>query len=110
VVHGKSLRGGKKAGKFKIFRAIKTLDTCVAKCCALKDQCDVAYMEDGNCYSIQCFKKSACTAIALRDSDVNPAFAYMDRFLDKVDEAEEAETDLATGKVLSLFLPKSRSV
>lgn len=85
-------------GKFKIFRAIKNPDTCISKCCSLKDQCDVAYMEDGNCYSIQCFKKSACKAIPLRDTDVNPMFAYMDHFLDKVDEAE-AEVDITTGKV-----------
>ena len=61
-------------------------------------------MEDGNCYSIQCFKKSACTAIPLRDSDVNPAFAYMDHFLEKVDEEESAataEVDITTGKILT---------
>ena len=98
VVKSKSIRGGKKAGKFKIFKDIKDIDACISKCCSLKMQCDVAYMEGGKCYSIQCFKKSACTAIDLRDTDINPKFAYMDHFLEKVDE-EEAEID-TTGKNL----------
>ena len=74
------------------------MDNCINKCCSLKDDCDVAYMENENCYSIQCFKKSACAAIPLRDTDVNPVFAYMDHFLSQVDE-EEAESD-TTGTTL----------
>ena len=105
IVHGKSIRGGKKAGKFKIFRAIKDLNTCIGKCCSLKDDCDVAYMEDDKCYSIQCLTKSACTAIPQRDTDVNPVFAYMDHFLDKVDE-EESEKDVRTG--MRMFMTTRR--
>ena len=101
IVTGKSIQGGKKAGKFKIFREIKDMGTCINKCCSLKRQCDVAYMEDNKCFSILCYKKAACSAIDLRDSDVNPRFAYMDHYLEKVDE-EEAESELTTGK-LSLF-------
>jgi len=92
IVKEKSIKGGKKAGKFKIFKEIKDMDSCMAKCCSLKKQCDVAYMEDSKCFTIQCFKKSACTAVELRESDVNPKFAYMDHFLEKVD-AEEAASD-----------------
>ena len=64
-------------------------------------------MEDGNCYSIQCFKKSACKAIPLRDTDVNPMFAYMDHFLDKVDEAEAA-ADITTGKLYLIWNTKKK--
>lgn len=95
IVKDKSIKGGKKAGKFKIFKDIKDMDSCIAKCCSLKKQCDVAYMEDAKCFSIQCFKKTACTAVDLRESEVNPRFAYMDHFLEKVDE-EEAENDIST--------------
>lgn len=59
-------------------------------------------MEDAKCFSIQCFKKTACTAVDLRESEVNPRFAYMDHFLEKVDE-EEAENDISTGKRILLI-------
>lgn len=102
IVTGKSIQGGKKAGKFKIFRDIKDMGTCINKCCSLKKQCDVAYMEDNKCFSILCFKKSACSAIDLRDSDVNPRFAYMDHYLEKVEE-EDAEGEVTTGKRFSFL-------
>lgn len=47
-------------------------------------KCDMAYMEDGKCFNVLCAKQSACSAVPLRDSDVNPKFAYMDHFLEKV--------------------------
>ena len=73
------------------------MPTCISKCCQQQKQCDVAYMEDGKCYGIQCFKKSACTAVDLRDNEVQPRFAYMDHFLEKVEE-EEAEEEKSTGE------------
>lgn len=97
IVKDKSIKGGKKAGKFKIYKDIKTMNQCISKCCSLKNQCDVAYMEDGKCFSIQCNRKSACTAVDLRDDDIDPQFAYMDHFLEKIDEEEavdEPTTDL----------------
>ena len=97
IVTGKSIRGGKRAGKFKIFKNIKDMDTCVAKCCALKKQCDVAYMENNNCYSIECNRKSACDAVDLRDNEQSPQFAYMDHFLEKLEE-EDAEKEIDISK------------
>ncbi|XP_065651395.1 uncharacterized protein LOC100209524 isoform X4 [Hydra vulgaris] len=95
IVKDHSLRGGKKAGKFQIFKSVTDMPTCINKCCQQQKQCDVAYMEDGKCYGIQCFKKSACTAVDLRDNEVEPKFAYMDHFLEKVEE-EEAEEEKST--------------
>jgi len=95
IVTGKSIQGGKKAGKFKIFRDIKDMPSCINKCCSLKKQCDVAYMEDNKCFSIMCYKKSACSAIDLRDTDINPKFAYMDHYLERVEE-EDADNDITT--------------
>ena len=92
-IKNKSLKGGKKAGKFRYFKDIKDMTHCTEMCCSRKD-CDVAYMEGGKCYTISCFKKDLCMAVDHRPSDVSPLISYMDHFLN---QPEEIETDKEIG-------------
>ena len=98
VVKDKSLKGGKKAGKFRYFKNIKDMKTCIAKCCNLEKSCDVAYMESGKCYTISCFKKGLCMTVEKHPEDQTPAIAYMDHFISKAEETEEIENDQGIGK------------
>ncbi|XP_065063476.1 uncharacterized protein LOC135690004 isoform X1 [Rhopilema esculentum] len=92
-VKGKSLKGGKKAGKFRYFKNIKNINTCISKCCALNANCDVAYMEGGKCYTISCFKKGSCMAVDKQPNDQAPVIAYMDHFINKAEEGSDIEND-----------------
>lgn len=93
VISDKSLKGGKKAGKFRYFKNIKDMKSCIAKCCNLDKNCDVAFMEDGKCYSISCFKKGLCMSVEKRPEDPAVNIAYMDHFISKAEETEDAEND-----------------
>ena len=97
VINDKSLKGGKKAGKFRYFKNVKEMKPCIAKCCALDKNCDVAFMEDGKCYSISCFKKGLCMSVEKRPEDPAVSIAYMDHFISKAEETEDAENDQGIG-------------
>ena len=107
VITDKSLKGGKKAGKFRYFKSIKDMKTCIAKCCNLEKNCDIAYMEDGKCYTISCFKKGLCMTVEKHSEDQSPAIAYMDHFISKAEETEDVENDQGIGKKVSSIIPCS---
>ena len=98
IVKDRSLKGGKKSGKFKLHKDVKDMDNCMSRCCSLKKLCDVALMEDNKCFSIQCARKSACTAVDSKDDGSNNQFAYMDHFLEKVEEEQDGDEE-GTGKL-----------
>ena len=98
IVKDRSLKGGKKSGKFKLHKDVKDMDNCMGRCCSLKKLCDVALMEDSKCFSIQCARKSTCTAVDSKDGGSSNQFAYMDHFLEKVDEEEDGDEE-GTGKL-----------
>eukprot|EP00794_Sanderia_malayensis_P012056 gene12056-13299_t len=93
VVKGKSLKGGKKSGKFRFFKGVTDMKTCISKCCAMDKNCDVAYMEGGKCYSISCPNKGLCMAVDKKSASSTPVFAYMDHFLGGGEEAVSTELD-----------------
>ena len=97
-VKGKTLKGGKKAGKFRYFKNIKNINTCISKCCALNANCDVAYMEGEKCYTISCFKKGLCMAVDKQPNDQAPVIAYMDHYINKAEEGSDVENDQGIGK------------
>ena len=97
AIKEKSLKGGKKAGKFRYFKNIKDMKTCTTKCCSLDKNCDVAYMEDGKCYTIKCFKKGLCMSADKQPSDPTTAFAYMDHFVSKAEESDDVQSDQGIG-------------
>ena len=101
IVKDRSLKGGKKSGKFKLQKDVKDMNNCMGRCCSLKKLCDVALMEDNKCFSIQCARKSACTAVDSKDGASNNQFAYMDHFLEKVEEEEDGDEG-GTGKLALL--------
>ncbi len=98
AIQGKSLKGGKKSGKFRYYKDITDMKSCIAKCCVMDANCDVAYMEGGKCYSISCFQKGLCMAVDKRPNDVTPVMAFMDHFLKSGEEAESTELDQGLGE------------
>ena len=103
AIKNKALKGGKKAGKFRYFKNIKDMKTCVAKCCNLDKNCDVAYMEDGKCYTISCFKKALCMSVDKHPEEQASNFVYMDHFISKAEESEEVENDQGLGMSTTLY-------
>ncbi len=98
AIKGKSLKGGKKSGKFRYFKNVSDMKTCIARCCSMNDKCDVAYMEGGKCYGISCLQKGLCMAVDKKPTDAAPVFAYMDHFLKSGEEAESTELDQGLGE------------
>lgn len=97
-IKDKSLKGGKKSGKFRYFKNIKDIKACTAKCCSLDKACDVAYMEEGKCYTLSCFKKGLCMSVDKQPQDQSPVIVYMDHFINKAEETEAVENDQGIGK------------
>ena len=65
---------------------VDRLETCIAHCCR-KDSCDVAYMEEQKCYTVQCQDGLQCQSFRKpADKDKNTYIAYMRR---TVDDAEK---------------------
>ena len=58
IVRGKTLKGGTKAGKFHPLGE-KTMKSCIASCCE-RPTCDIAYLLNGKCYSVQCLDSRLC--------------------------------------------------
>ena len=65
---------------------VDSLNSCMAHCCR-KESCDVAYMEDQKCYTVQCQDGLQCQSFKKpAEKDENTYIAYMHR---SVDDAEK---------------------
>ncbi len=65
---------------------VDNLQSCINHCCH-KDSCDVAYMEEQKCYTVQCQDGLQCQSFRKpADKDENTFIAYMQR---TVDDAEK---------------------
>ena len=58
IIHNKTLKGGTKAGRFQPLGK-KSMESCVSSCCE-RPTCDVAYLLNGHCYSVQCLDSKLC--------------------------------------------------
>ena len=65
---------------------VDDLQSCITLCCR-KASCDVAYMEDQKCYTVQCQDGLQCQSFRKpAEKDENTFIAYMQR---TVDDAEK---------------------
>ncbi|XP_048590274.1 uncharacterized protein LOC5501396 [Nematostella vectensis] len=77
ILTGVTFRGGIKAGHFKDQGAVRNMGDCVNKCCR-KPSCDIAFMVDGNCYSVKCDKnKSLCEPEYAKTTSHNTSMAFI---------------------------------
>lgn len=58
IKHNKTLKGGTRAGRFHPLGK-KTMDSCINSCCD-RPNCDIAYLLNGHCYSVQCTDSKLC--------------------------------------------------
>ncbi|XP_048589005.1 uncharacterized protein LOC5518116 isoform X2 [Nematostella vectensis] len=82
VSHNVTLVGGIKAGKFNTYGRMDNMDDCIRHCCH-DDKCNVAFMIQGNCYSVDCVDKVGCAMKRAKPSPYNPTLAYVYRGMQK---------------------------
>ena len=73
-----TLRGGKHAGKYKTFGEVDNMAECIHICCVEK-QCDVAFMINGICFTVQCHSEEACEEVRATGSGFKLMLSYVVR-------------------------------
>ena len=87
VLNNVTLKGGKKAGKFKNHGDVKGMDACQDICCKDK-KCNVAFMLGKTCYSVTCKNKDLCEHTKAPPTDYNPQLAYVRKMEESTKEGE----------------------
>lgn len=87
VLNNVTLKGGKKAGKFKNHGDVKGMDECQDICCKDK-KCHVAFMLGKTCYSVTCKNKDLCEHTKAPLTDYNPQLAYVRKMEESTKEGE----------------------
>ena len=72
------LRFGTRARHFTLEKHAKNLEQCKAACCS-SERCDVAYLKDEECYSVDCVDEDSCLWVNSDDHNVNTAIVYLTR-------------------------------
>ena len=74
---------------------VDDLQSCITLCCR-KDSCDVAYMEEQKCFTVQCQDGLQCQSFRKpAEKDENTFIAYMQRTVDDA-EKERGEYQFVT--------------
>jgi len=76
VITDVTLKGGKKAGKFKDQGDVKNMNACKKLCCE-DDKCNLAFMLEKTCYTVTCKSKDLCDHTPAPPSDFRPRIAYV---------------------------------
>ena len=80
---------------------VDDLQTCITHCCK-KERCDIAYMEEQTCYTVECQDGLQCqTFREPAKKDDNTFIAYMQRSVD--------DTEKERGKSLSYLVNRISS-
>lgn len=87
VLNNVTLKGGKKAGKFKNHGDVKGMDECQDICCKDK-KCQVAFMLGKTCYSVTCKNKDLCEHTKAPPTDYNPQLAYVRKMEESTKQGE----------------------
>lgn len=75
-----------KGAKLTDMGTVDDLQACITYCCN-KDNCDVAYMEEQKCYTVQCQDGLQCQSFREpAKEDENILLAYMQRSIDDVEK------------------------
>lgn len=78
MIQNMTLHGGLDAGLFTLHGDVKTLDECTKYCCNDK-HCDIAFMVDDACYSVQCKDEESCTPVETSLSKTKVSLAFISR-------------------------------
>ena len=72
------LHSGTRAGYFTLEKHAKNLEECKAACCS-SEGCDVVYLKDEECYSVNCADEDSCLWVNSNDHNVTTAIVYITR-------------------------------
>ncbi|XP_028405506.1 uncharacterized protein LOC114528113 isoform X2 [Dendronephthya gigantea] len=78
LIQNKTLHGGIAAGFFSSHGVVKTLKECAKYCCD-EEQCDVTYMVDDICYSVQCKDEESCKPVEITHPKTKVSLAFVSR-------------------------------
>ena len=74
MIENMTLHGGLDAGSFTLHGDVKSLNKCTQYCCD-DNHCDIAFMVDNACYSVQCKDEESCRPVrTLSKSKISIAF------------------------------------
>lgn len=73
-----TLRGGKTAGQIKDLGTVESVEDCIEKCCREKT-CEVAFLVDSKCHSIECYGDELCQTFPVEDETFSPTVVYMNK-------------------------------
>lgn len=76
IITDVTLKGGKKAGKFKDQGDVKNMKECKKLCCE-DDKCNLAFMLEKTCYTVTCKSEKLCEHTPAPPSDFRPRIAYV---------------------------------
>lgn len=83
VITDVTLKGGKKAGKFKDHGDVKNMKACKKLCCQ-DDSCNLAFMLEKTCYTVTCKNKDVCDHTSAPPSDFRPRISYVRPLKDSI--------------------------
>ena len=78
VSYNATLVSGINAGKFSTYGSTSTIEECARHCCR-DNKCDLAFMIQGNCYTVECADAEGCQVKKAKSSNYNPTVAYVYR-------------------------------
>lgn len=72
------INSGMSSGDVTQYKDINHMTDCLEKCCATV-KCDLAYLIDNTCYTVNCFSKDLCKVKPVETSGVNSEITYVQR-------------------------------
>lgn len=77
VDYNVTLAEGKRAGSFlKANKSVTTITQCVRRCCQIKG-CDIAFLSNGDCYSVKCKSLDSCAPTMNTDKSMSVVISYV---------------------------------
>ena len=75
IKQNQTLMGGLDAGKFTEHGQKENIGECMSHCCVDKN-CDLAFMINKDCYTVNCTSKDLCKAIPARTVEFIPQIVF----------------------------------
>ena len=76
VLQNATLRGNLHSGKFTDRGEMDDIKQCARLCCMLK-ACDLAFMLENKCFTVQCKNKALCEPVQARSTKFSPVLCYV---------------------------------
>lgn len=57
---------------------MESVEDCIEKCCREKT-CEVAFLVDSKCHSVECYGDELCQSIPVEDEMFSPTVVYMNK-------------------------------